>query len=223
MPVTIAGENAGSIDADRAPDQCPICNMKVRPNPLYVANGGHVYNATVSVVFHCPNSECGELFIAYFTRQDGGGPVCRLMTTRPVEPVAADVAEPVGDMSPNFYQIYNEAHKAEHFGLMQICGVGYRKALEFLVKDYLIKLRPNDQAAIESGALGQCINNYVTDPHIKQVAERAAWLGNDETHYKRLWIDKDVTDLKRLLSLVMHWIVAEHLTAEAIKSMPKRP
>jgi hypothetical protein len=106
---------------------------------------------------------------------------------------------------------------------MQICGVGYRKALEFLVKDYLIKQRPTDQAAIESGALGQCINTYVTDPNIKQVAERAAWLGNDETHYKRLWIDKDVTDLKRLIGLAMHWIEVDHLTAEAISSMPKRP
>jgi hypothetical protein len=48
---------------------------------------------------------------------------------------------------------------------------------------------------------------------------RPTWLGDDETHYERRWIDKDMGDLKRMIDLVLHWIQAEQLTAEAIRSM----
>jgi hypothetical protein len=57
---------------------------------------------------------------------------------------------------------------------------------------------------------------------IKQVSERATWLGNDETHYQRRWVDKDLSDLKVLIDLVLHWIKMEHLTDEALNSMPAR-
>jgi hypothetical protein len=123
-------------------------------------------------------------------------------------------------ISPTFCEIYEEAHKAEQFGLEQICGVGYRKALEFLIKDYLITNRPADDAAIRKTLLGPCIENYVTDPRVKEIAKRAAWLGNDETHYERRWIDKDLNDLKTMIRLALHWIEAEALTAEALKTMP---
>jgi hypothetical protein len=88
----------------------------------------------------------------------------------------------------------------------------YRKSVEFLIKDYLIKNRPNDKATIEAIMLGPCIENYVADSRIKEIAKRATWLGNDETHYKRRWIDKDLADLKTMIRLVVHWIDAEYLT-----------
>jgi hypothetical protein len=41
---------------------------------------------------------------------------------------------------------------------------------------------------------------------VKACAKRAAWLGNDETHYVRKWTDKDVRDLKILITLTINWI-----------------
>lgn len=32
------------------------------------------------------------------------------------------------------------------------------------------------------------------------------WLGNDETHYVRRWEEKDLSDLKRLISMTVSWI-----------------
>jgi hypothetical protein len=130
------------------------------------------------------------------------------------------LTDTVKEISKSFCNIYEEAHKAEEFGLSQICGVDYRKPLEFLIKDYVIRNHPADKAAIEAIMLGQCIENYITDPRIKEVAKRATWLGNDETHYQRRWLDKDLTDLKTMISLVLHWVETEHLTEEALKSMP---
>jgi len=105
-------------------------------------------------------------------------------------------------------------------GLDQITGVGYRKALEFLIKDYLISLNPDKEEKIKKKSLGNCIKDGVTDSHIKAVAERAVWLGNDETHYVRKWEDKDVSNLKDLIDLCIHWIEAEIKTKRMLDEMP---
>lgn len=45
-----------------------------------------------------------------------------------------------------------------------------------------------------------------TQPDIKEMAKRAVWLGNDETHYVRKWEDKDIQDLKNLIDLTVYFI-----------------
>ncbi len=47
----------------------------------------------------------------------------------------------------------------------------------------------------------------------------AAWLGNDETHYERRWVDKDVEDLRRLIDITCHWIEMNVLTAQYRQEM----
>ena len=50
---------------------------------------------------------------------------------------------------------------------------------------------------MSSGAvLGTVIADYLDEPNIRDSAERAAWLGNDETHYLRRWEEQDIQDLK---------------------------
>jgi hypothetical protein len=200
-------------------DQCPICHHKVTPRAILARKRSPVGGAELEIVYECPNLECDELLIGYFSRRSG--PI-RLYQARPFSPVPVTFSQPIQDISPTFCEIYDQAHQAEEFGLAQVCGVGYRKALEFLIKDYLIRNRPDDKAGIEAKMLGAAIDEYVDDQRIKGIAMRATWLGNDETHYQRRWIDKDLTDLKRLIDLVLHWIEAEHLTKEALASMPMK-
>ena len=56
------------------------------------------------------------------------------------------------------------------------------------------------------------IKQYVDDDKIKECAELATWLGNDEAHYMRKWVDKDLGDLKILVDLTLHWIQSVKLT-----------
>jgi hypothetical protein len=102
-----------------------------------------------------------------------------------------------------------------------ICGPGYRKALEFLIKDYVIGSIPDKAAEVKRLLLGRCIQEYVGDGKVKLVAARAVWLGNDETHYERKWEDKDLNDLKTLIGLTVHWIEMDELTKKALKDMPE--
>jgi hypothetical protein len=118
-----------------------------------------------------------------------------------------------------FVKIYGQSAAAEAETLDQIAGVGYRKALEFLVKDYCISQDEIAREAIEREFLGTTIDKRVGDPNIRECAKRAAWLGNDETHYTRKWEDKDIKDLKILIDLTMNWITNNILTKRYLDDM----
>jgi hypothetical protein len=122
--------------------------------------------------------------------------------------------------SPMFIKIYNQANVAEIKGLDEIAGVGYRKSIEFLIKDYIISKNENEET-IKSTSLGNCIKKYIDDPKIRVCAERATWLGNDETHYIRKWTNKDISDLKTLIKITTNWIESSLLTEEYLKAMPE--
>lgn len=104
----------------------------------------------------------------------------------------------------------------------EICGMGYRKALEFLVKDYLISNHQNERDSIEKMELGNCIANKVSFEPLKITASRAAWLGNDFTHYKRRFEDCDIALMKALIDISVRWIEAELITAQAACIEPRR-
>jgi hypothetical protein len=105
-------------------------------------------------------------------------------------------------------------------GLDEIAGGGFRKALEFLVKDYCIRKHPDQTDKIKRTFLGTCIKEFATDANVKKCAERAAWLGNNETHYIKVWSGHDVEDLKRLIKLTVNWISNELLTEQYFSEMP---
>lgn len=136
--------------------------------------------------------------------------------TPPLHPMIPDGIE---EISPNFVKIYAQAVAAEKLGLDELDGIGYRKALEFLIKDYLCFKFPEKSESIKTKFLGSCIKEYVQDQNIKSCAERAIWLANDETHYERRWQERDRNDLSLLLQLTLHWISNELLTAKYIASM----
>jgi hypothetical protein len=123
-------------------------------------------------------------------------------------------------ISPAFIKIFHEAEIAEQENLLEICGVGYRKAIEFLVKDYAIGKDTGKRVEIERKLLGACINDYIDDARIKSVASRATWLGNDETHYVRKWEGKNLDDLKALIRLTVHWLEMEAETKRFELEMP---
>jgi len=142
----------------------------------------------------------------------------------PAEPRTHVVSPNILQISPQFGTIYNQSYAAEQVGLDQICGPGYRKSLEFLMKDYAKQKHPTRCDEIERMPLAACIREFASDPRIKGVADRAVWLGNDETHYSRKWVDKDLKDLKLLLDLTVHWISSELLTEQLMTDMaePKK-
>src|SRR5207249_9273718 len=109
----------------------------------------------------------------------------------------------VSAISPQFCTIYQQAADAESYGLDQVCGVGYGRALEFLVKDYAKRDNPDSAEQIERASLAVCIQNFMTDPAIRDSTDLARWARNEETHYIRRYAGRDIKDLKRLVALTV--------------------
>ena len=213
---------------DRLPDKCPLCHHNIKP-VAFRDNVGHFLSTNeaslIQLVYSCPRDECDGLFIAYYASSK---PVTHSDQTTfylgrcaPTSRQKARFSEHIATTSPDFVAIYNQAAEAEARGLERVAGPGYRKALEFLIKDYLIATGADAEAEIKRKFLGRCINDYVKDDRLNACAKRAAWLGNDETHYKRKWVDKDLEDLKLLIKLTVRWVEAELLTKEYEQRMAK--
>jgi len=66
-------------------------------------------------------------------------------------------SETIIKVSPAFVEIYNQALAAESQNLTQLVGIGIRKALEFLVKDFAVRGKPEQEDEIRKEFLGKCI------------------------------------------------------------------
>ncbi|MBM7631082.1 DUF4145 domain-containing protein [Geomicrobium sediminis] len=166
-------------------------------------------------MFKCVNSKCLFLFLAEYRKV--GSPTnmrVALVRTYPAEPKKFEFSEDVHRISEKFVKTYNQSVAAEEAGLDELAGVGYRKALEFLIKDYLIEHENVDPDKVASKFLGTVINNFVKHESIKEMARQSAILGNDEAHYVRKHEDYDIENLKVFLNLTVKWIEMELDTAK---------
>jgi hypothetical protein len=200
------------IDVRQTPLECPYCHKSQIPEMqvAFLKEDG-----TYFILCACMNSNCKLVFNVSYNH---GTRLFNQINQADLK--KKDFNEEIELLSPSFCEIYNQAYSSEQMGLDQITGVGYRKALEFLIKDYLISLHPEKEEDIKKKLLSNCINDDVNDSHVKEVARRAIWLGNDETHYVRKWEDKDVSHLKTLIDLCLHWIESEIKTKKIIEEMP---
>ena len=206
--------SSGKIKFDKLPTKCPFCHNSISPNII----AGYQNLERAEVYMSCPHSECKRGFIGYYYynnywRFDNETTIGNLITKK--------FNESIEKISPSFVLIYNEAYSAEQENLKEICGVGYRKALEFLIKDYTVQNNEEEKEKILKMRLANCIKEYVNDERIKAVVKRAVWLGNDETHYVKKWETKNLEDLKKLIDLTVHWIEMEKLTESFETEMPE--
>ena len=208
-----------SREIERKSVKCPFCGVINIPEYLFLKNVER--SDFLNVFTQCTNPTCRNMFITQFSTVGVRKPVFTkiLPTALPEKRTFSNI---ISELSPNFCEIYNQAYIAEQTNLMQICGTGYRKSLEFLIKDYLISITPEDQhETIRNKFLNNCIRDNISNINIKTVASRAVWLGNDETHYTRKWEDKDINDLKSIIELTLHWIESEIRTQKLLEDMPE--
>lgn len=128
----------------------------------------------------------------------------------------------INRISPQFETIYNEALTAQKLKLLSICGAGYRKALECLIKDYCIHLHNDRKETIIKCDTGVCIGDNIDSQTVKEIAERAIWLGNDESHYAKRWTDKDTDDLVEVISFLCKAIEQDEERKQLVAEMPEQ-
>lgn len=127
-----------------------------------------------------------------------------------------DLPEEIMNQSPDFASLYRQALAAEGYGLTDISGMGFRKALEFLVKEYAIRRFPDEESQILSEKLGQTIAR-IPAPQIQALAKACAWIGNDQTHILVKHPDYGIPEMKNFILSLSHHILMEYHADKAIK------
>lgn len=192
------------------PDTCTYCDKGIDPKIInkFLYNFYDLYN--IVITFKCPC--CNEIFFAkyqinpimypnnyelhYF--EVIGGHKKRL-----------DFSSEIKELSPNFITNYNDAYIAEQSGCTSIVGIAYRRAFEFLIKDYAIKYNVEDTEKIKKMNLSDCVKEYFKDAETKDLLVRTTWIGNDFTHYENKHTNINIDDLKQLIELSMRKIEDE--------------
>lgn len=205
------------------PNICPMCSHCIQP--ILLSNRLHFLNddtkaGCFSAFFEC--THCHKSFISTYdikyerTSSSYSYYVAtKHLYSAPSKYKAQEFPKCISENYQSFVKIYNQSLEAEHYNLDEIAGIGYRKALEFLIKDFLILYESKDETKVKITPLGTCINTMIENPQLKTVASRATWLGNDQTHYEQKYTDKDINDLKKLIKLSVNWIEMIYLTDEA--------
>lgn len=212
--------SAQSVRLDTNPDACPVCHRSIHPRLITIAIQPE--NERCQAIFRCTHRGCQSLFIADYRLvgpMNIGRPSFLLTSVAPRTAKPIDSPQTVRELSPTFALISEQVESAEAAQLDQLVGIGLRKALEFLMKDFAVSQHPEKEDAIRKSLLASCIGEYVTDANVKECAKRAAWLGNDETHYTRKWESKDVKDLRTLVRLTVNWIDNVLLTKKYVEEM----
>ena len=199
-------------------NKCPICNSSIAP-----VEKSKFFNSDSKMyffMFECP--ACNKGFITHYNytnerkiKNDISYNMLKLVNSYPKVPELHQFDENIKKLSSNFCEIFNQAYVAEQMNLNEIAGIGYRKALEVLIKDYCIDKNKEQEEKIKKEPLSQVITNYILSDKIKNLAKASIWIGNDETHYVRKYEDKDIKDLKRFISATVAYITYELIADSA--------
>lgn len=199
-------------------NKCPICNSSIAP-----VEKSKFFNSDSKMyffMFECP--ACNKGFITHYNytnerkiKNNISYNMLKLVNSYPKVLESHQFDENIKKLSSNFCEIFNQAYVAEQMNLNEIAGIGYRKALEFLIKDYCIDKNKEQEEKIKKEPLSQVITNYILSDKIKNLAKASIWIGNDETHYVRKYEDKDIKDLKRFISATVAYITYELIADSA--------
>lgn len=201
------------------PNFCPNCGKIVAPivEHITTSNNSDDSHFSIGLLLRCSDENCNH----YFELEYAGS---NEMYGRNIDdhPVKQSIIPPIDDhlpaeiesVSPIFKKTYDQALKAELIGLDQIAGVGMRKSIEFLVKDYLVNVKGEEEQEIQNLNLSPAIKKIEFEK-LHNLTLAATWIGNDETHYVKKWEDKDISDMKKFIRSASLFISADIDSSEA--------
>lgn len=204
-------------------EKCSNCNKALAPEKLYSIIIEKHSDYYLYVADFC--SSCKSVLITEYKVKklnDKNFENEEILRTSPRTYQVEKFDENIEKISPQFVKIYNQALQAETIGLDEIAGLGYRKSVEFLIKDYAIYKNPEKEEEIKNTWMKVCIEKYIDNDNIKLLAERSDWIGNDEAHYVRKQEDRDIKDMKKFIKAMVYFIGMTLITDDAASMEPKK-
>ncbi|WP_024480232.1 DUF4145 domain-containing protein [Cellulophaga baltica] len=223
-----SNNNNGNSHVAETPNICPHCHVANEPRELFKWFDSKE-NKLIST-WLCNFNKCGRIFVISHKEDSSSYIIERALNGLPKGPIWP---EPILNLKDGktlgseqeedskFIKTYLQSLEAESNGHDEIAGMGYRKAIEYLVKDWAIQSNPTEKNKILSLWLSGIIKEFFTGD-LKDILERATWLGNDQTHYNKLFEEYNISHLKELIDLIMVELDREFKKRHYIENIEKR-
>lgn len=221
------------------PSICPVCGNSIAPKFIYSkidgsSNSGfelsNLYGTCYAapLMYKCTHRDCGQYYllnciINYYAGKDS---FVRWESNHYQPPVNIKFSDEITNMSPEFVATYTQAFKAEKWELDNISGMGYRRSLEFLVKDYLSEIETpknkNDEEYSKDDIYQMSLSSAIKllpSQDLIDISKASAWLGNDESHTFKKWEEFDVSTLKEFIDSTVAFINFKIKASNASKNI----
>lgn len=197
-------------------DMCPLCHFGMDLSQHSWRNfhdWSHAdqYNFSIFCVYACPHCHCGFVIVHKMVVLDDceGDGVCvvREESQAAYQHIVklSDMDDVVCSISPKFYDIYQQCLTAKANGLYDLYGMGLRKAVEYLVTDFAIKMHPEENDKIRGMSLHNRIKDYISND-VQQTLLACKLLGNNEVHYDSSNTGDDMILFEKLIGDVIRYI-----------------
>lgn len=127
----------------------------------------------------------------------------------------------VKELSPNAHKTYEQTIKAKEESLDMLVGAGLRIALEWLVTDYLVKVKGCVQTEIEKLKLYERIDKMKCDFYTEVCTRLIRLYGNDNVHTKKK-LDFTEDEVIEMFNLLCSLIDSELQIKEVSERLPKK-
>lgn len=188
------------------PKKCPHCHFSNQPT--LNANYVYKYDEGYLQVFSWICTHCSKYYTTGHTRKDSDDKDSQFLFIFPsLQPREFDKL--ISDLSPRFIEIYQEANWSEQQGNFTVAGMGYRLALEILVKDYAIIELGLSEDDVAKKSLFNAIEEYLPSAEQVAAADVVRLKGNDYAHYKEKFDNVEFEDMKFYLDTLIDSIYVQ--------------
>lgn len=200
---TIASNFSGKYNK---PATCPFCgygtDAPVVKKETYSFNGHYIIAAT------CQCTSCGKFF--FFASEYHKDSLYQPITIPSISFIPYE-NENLAAISERFIDMYNQALQSEFVGNIELASIGYRSALEFLVKDFAINELGKPREEVIKKKLHNAIGEYLNQNDLVSTADVVRILGNDYTHYERKYPQHDFDLLKGYMDIFLKQIEVQYM------------
>lgn len=211
----------------KVPKICPICHMPQNPEILETKTSADILEVQVETILLARCTNCNKYYVLPYTvigRNEYLTYETKYSPYKPTLNIDLNFPEEIYNISERFVEIYKQSLTSEKLDLNELSGMGFRKSVEFLIKDYLIKINPDQKDKISSMHLGNAINK-IDNENIRSLAKTSNMLANDQVHYTVKYSDKDINDLKTFIKALIYYMSMEmtlNKSNEFLESLDKK-
>lgn len=177
------------------PAICPHCGIHCDAHGIDKVNFDKKDFQFVFLIFQC--TACNKMFTATYQVKEKRSEICGITPNV----ISSYSDELIFSISPRFISLYNQALRARDNNDFDLAAIGYRSAIEVLIKDYAINELNKDKTEVTKKKLNDAISEYLPDSGFMNSADVIRYLGNDYTHYDRKYPNLDFNVLDKYMDI----------------------